>query len=83
MGIIKQSAVFAEASTSTTLARILSEHIDQIQRGIYQLNVNKLDPSLITYTAAKKVIEIMTKIAAKKPLVSTLRSICSKLNLIS
>ena len=54
VGIIKQSAVFAEASTATTLARILSEHIDRIQRGLYQLNVNKLDPSLITYTAAKK-----------------------------
>ena len=66
VGIIKQSAVFAEASTSTTLARILSEYIDRIPRGLYQLNVNKLDPSLITYTAAKKVMENITKIAAKK-----------------
>ena len=54
MGIIKQSAVFAEASTPTTLARILSERINRIQRGRYQLSVKIFDPFLITYTAAKK-----------------------------
>ena len=66
VGQVKQNAVFAEVSTSTTLARILSDHISQVQRGLYQLNVNKLDPSLITYSAAKKVLENITKIAVKK-----------------
>lgn len=56
----KENAVFAKVSTSTTLARILSNHISQVQRGIYQLSVNKLDPSLNTYSAAKKVLNNIT-----------------------
>ena len=66
IGNVKQSLMFAEATTMTTMARVLSDHVRKIQRGLYQLSLNKLDPSLVRFSAAKEAVKKITELAATK-----------------
>ena len=66
IGNVKQSLVFAEATTITIMARVLSDHVRKIQRGLYQLSLNKLDPSLVRFSSARKAVKTITELAAAK-----------------
>ena len=66
IGNVKQSLVFAEATTITIMARVLSDHVRKIQRGLYQLSLNKLDPSLVRFSSARTAVKKITELAAAK-----------------
>ena len=66
IGNVKQSLIFAEATTIAIMARVLSDHVRKIQRGLYQLSLNKLDPSLVRFSAARDSVKKITELAATK-----------------
>ena len=65
-GMVKQDTILAESNAALGFARSLNNHVTQVQRGLYKLLNNKLDPNLVSLTMAKRAINRATEAASKK-----------------
>ena len=55
--LIRQGVIFTEATTATMLSRKFSNHLHEIQNGLYTLLKNKLSPSLIPISDMENALE--------------------------
>ena len=49
--------------------KVLNQHLKETQGELYKLLTNKLDPSLIPFTSAKKALDEMKEVAARKGMI--------------
>ena len=73
-GIVKQDTILVEATAATNFARAFNAHFAEIQRGLFSLFKNKLDPSVIGLSKMEEAISAAALLANKKGFTIALNS---------
>ena len=73
-GILEQNSILAELNVAAKFASSFNTYITSIQRGLYGLMRNQLDPSLVSITSMKRALNGARYLASRRGLTIALVS---------